>query len=1732
MISPPRDPYAPDVSVSAITFSNLTNIHYARFSHTPTRPHLNSPLHSRARYLEHGLGSSLALPTAAAALLQESLPGTLPALLVPTPLPKSTAPSAKHHRSSSPAASVQPTLWVFAPATLLARSKDLLAPVFAIADTGVWHPSSPPAPTEAFLAALRRSIPIALRSEGVRVLGDRLIHPSAGLAYSFSLSVLSPAEPTVVARLRVSKSLARHLQDPDSAAALAGEHIPVLAAPLGTSAVLAARAIAGDALSASVIARWREAGLLPPGNLEDDAVVFLKMSDGHDVPFPRVCVLTEQPPRSIISQASASSALSASSAAKNGAQNSVPADASQQDSTAKAAQPKSPARSRKRPRSPGSAMSDVPADVKTEPKPEKTSASRSLPHQLDPLATLRDRFAADAPTAKSLNDALELARKEGKAEPVPVLHHPLAHGIPPPSFEHHEDEVGKHTKTENDTTSETHNSPTAGTKTSGADAESNTKANRSSNIAQPEDDQKQVSAEAPVPNITKRSGSSEGLDAFLLDGDTSGEQGGFDSGPGMDMTDFTAFDDDVTKFFGNSIDDRLPGTDNPLSEPDVSGRSLPPEQTNSIGRSADQDASLSQSNSDGSKLVRDSDMEIDTDEHKPPKDTRTTTGRGAGRSAFSEDVMAMALSVLRKQRVMASRPDNKAVNSELSGIFEDDLVERRLGRLRPVGAIGKRHTRSKLIARKLLVPSKADVYSTRYTPSTTVSNSTALYGLPPQKPCKAYSEPSRLSLMDMYIPRRKLKAFMRLRKTGKPFTRESTLTLSDSEDSDSSDCEDEETRPTNSNIYSGVGRNANGKTENIVEESRKHSAHATGHTDWQAKGHSGKSEPSSVKIVDMVAVDCVSACMVLASSQLLPLSFSPVSYESESPSAAAENSESGEPLREDVGAKSTESHDGDIKPPNSAASRSQPITQVASPVSLPVAVAKREREMLALLTILEMQAFSMSELDLFRDEKVSQKRKAFALGSRQDPAPREESQNTVSSATVRCVVHGLPRILNTSRAFGSCSAELRSLHKEVPAMEIRGPLSVNDVLGGNSSVFPLERPRVCVGYNNDWIETPSGVLPLWEKTGLEPYSERKNVEYVAVAPKDMESDVRLFLRDLSAAYEECSFGRHSAMPFDAVTLISNSMVKPDPRGLMKNPDLLSDVDKAMAEQYHLAITGLCTKLDAVTREHRKNASGVATNIVAYIVSPYENGDMAANVALLKAVAPLVSSIPGTVPSTVAMFGSNVLGGSLPPAPWRSSPASKSVVSITVRVLPREVVNRQLCGHVQIRCLLEKSLRPQLMKAVSFAVFSSIRSKRVRTSLIDGDVAGVIARTALMPDDLMSPMTPDIVAESPGAPPAAPVSPKGTLTEENVGSPPTNSAALPHAFIDQSVALSPSFLHEPAIVLSGVGKHLGQVDARADIVLHLAYSFCESSSRYVFVWTSQRGEMLDIATVPISKFAVAASRRKAFWCMWVRGQRWKIPYVKDIHATVTKLGPLVEGEVDDWEWVLAKVMRAKAASADKHSEDQPDEKVIRRFPPLVDQPRGEDIADLYSDHPTPATPGNLHHANPGATSKPSISLETKMPGISSVSILNVCEADEQFLLAPGEKSDTNQCGFVLVSLDSTSGRRKPLASAVLARFEEKDITAIQLNVFRHYGKERQGEDMVDDRSPWDAAAVETIASNIASNFHDLRYVGAPPSWPQSHWMSSYPIHLDVVRRFQRQVEFVHASAFGPDILGLK
>lgn len=1327
---------------------------------------------------------------------------------------------------------------------------------------------------------------------------------------------------------------------------------------------------------------------------------------------------------------------------------------------------------------------------------------------VDALAVSQAIFESDAPTASTLNRALDAARKQSGDDPVPILHHPFVEPIPPPCFLPPFQKEEVKLQAHGPTASETHDGPVL-------NKVENTVAfvGGSDPVVEKTGAVKhEVQAESEPPQ--------NDIDSFLHEGDAAPKppnDTSFDAGPSVDMTDFTVFDDEVAEFF-DGMDERGTGPeDSALGTVDdvgISAHTVP-----GGDRLPDHDASLSQSGSDPNRHRPDGCMDVDTDFNKQSSDGPPLVQHPDPRLR-AHDVMAMALSTLRKSSFVVPRPHDNVVGSTVSSFFEDDLTERRLVRLGPVGSLGKRRARVKMRTRRMLKANvNYDACSKPQDVAVSASTTDSFYAFSSQLPYKVGTTVSQKPIPDCYVPRRKLKAYYKLRRQGKTVPPSVPSLHSESEDSDCSDL-DEFSMPE---AHDGMTTKSDAKLEDLTKAALLESlAQETAHEksdDAQKDDDSVEFNPH--KIFESVAVDCASACMVLAASHAALANQPPVGTESgpTEMNGSPTLSQSDDTHKGNAGPVATKSIAHTLLPklPGNA--------QNVSPIGRSATASKKDREMQTLLTLLEMQAFSVRELDLFRDSDSANKTDRLAP-HRQDVGSNDKAQ-VVTAATVRRVLMGLPRLLETSQVFGNYNAAVREAENgSLVPLKVVGPVPVQDVLGEKAAVFPLTLPRICVGMNKDLVETSSSVLPLWEKSGLEPYSERKNVEYVAVGPKEIENDVRLFLRDVSAAYEECSFGRHAAMPFDAITLIANSKSKSDQRSRMKNPEVLFETDKAMSEQYHLAVTGLCTKLAAVTREHRKSLTDAPRNIVAYIISPFANSETAANVSLLRAVAPLVGGIPGTVPSMVTMLGSSATGSTLPSAPWRSTHASKSVVSITVRIIPREVVDRKLSGHAEIECLLERPLRPQLIKAVSFAVFSSIRSKRIRTSQMDGEASGMLARASLMPDDLMSPMTPEIVAESPGGSAATPVSPKGGSADESLGSPPTSFASHSAVFLDQSSALSPSYLHEPAVVLSGVGKHMGQAGGSADIVLHLAYTYCESASRFVFTWTDQRGEMLDTATVPISKTHSGASRRKAFWCMWARGQRWKISFVQEVHTTICKVGKLDECEVEDWDWVISKVLQADASTSDKRADEVPVHKVVRRFP-RIEQSLGDDLSDLYTDHPTPATPGVSQPPSSVTTTKNTVSMDIKMPNVSSVTVLNVCPADEHLLLEISDRrTDTERPDFAIVSENSLSRGPNVQASAVLARFEESSVSAIELNVMRHYGTEPQGEDMTDDRSPWDGLSVQGIASSIVTNFHALRYVGVPPSWPSERWLTIYPVHVDIVRRFEMHIRHVQNLTSSP------
>lgn len=1657
-----RPLFDPAVTVSALALHNLHKIPYSRFalpSHPDPPP---SPVAERARWIESGVPASIAIPAAALSLLAEHVPSALCACL-----------SLKSKNAPGP----QPCLYVFGTNATQLAAAQLLRPAFVHEHSGVWEPHSGPAMilvTRALLSSVHRAINHALEAMGAVRIASTLVLPQANLSYTFAVSLGRGANPHVLIRVAVKPCNLRRITDHDTAAALHST-IHVQAGPTAVSGLLSPRPVAGDSLTASVIARWKEAGLLPSTQLPDSTVLFVTVS-GVDVPFPRMTVLTTHPVKSL-SQSSPSN--------------------TQPD---KALHPKKPIsaaslwKSRKRPRSPVSV--DLPTTT-----PRKPSAVPLDPQSAQPAA---NSFASDAPTAQSLNAAIQA--QGGLNHPVPVLHHP---------FVNPQVTVFTGTSTQS-ATQET-------------DVKSQTAWDPASTTVKQQQTLQPISPVKPEPVLslptqpTQQSQNAQqqgqqppqqstddgnAIDCFLQDSD-SNAQDGFDTGPGMDMGDFCAIEDEFTEYFNDGMDDRIQNGNNDLlqDEDSQNGVSNQP-KLNSVAKNASSAGTQPQ---DAANL--DSSMEIDSESKPTISNNAAAAGNIGSASNLNPsplDVVNLALDALRKP-IPSTRPQKEAVRSQLFSFFEKDLSERRHRNLSANRTITKRRPRStstgKYSTTQLVDDYLQSTFKSANPTAAPEAITTAVTGiLTPKLRSNLLQQDSRPT----YVPRRKMKAYRKLRRAGLQVLVSSLV--NDGTDSDSSVSDDEE-----GTTYA-LGNNP----ERSPATGGFLPAHLTASsplkdinkpiTDTNLSEALPRPSTDPRKIAESVAVDCASACMVLA-----------VDKNCDGPGAwPADDRSGGSSQNQEPACSPTGIRDEDIKAtPNASVSghavgkpilqHSVPKSQVSGVMSSPPSrlSSKQSRDFFAILSLLEMQMFSMPELSVFADgERID----SPEVMLKKQKITHEKESRQVSSAIMRRVLLGLPRALETSSVFGSCFASFQEENAETVLPTVQGPLSVNEFLGGDATVFPLESPRVCVGYNKEWMEASSGVLPLWEKSGFEPYSEKKNVEYVAVAPKDIEEDVRLFLRDISAAYEECLFGKHEGMLNESVTFISNSQAKSaNSDKHAKSPTQLSDVDRSMAEQYHLAVTGLCTKLTAVTRDYRKNPSRAPANIVAYIVSPFPKCSTAANVSLMKAVAPLVTAIPGTVPSFAV---SNTHVPNLPAAPWRSSTSSKGIISVTVRVIPREVVDRKLSGRTEVDELLKRPMRPQLMKAVSFAVFNSIRFKRVRNPSMDGEIYSVLSKASLMPDDLMSPMTPDIIAESPGG--NTPVSPVGPSAEETNGQL-GPGASLGGSLTDQSSALSPSFLHEPVMVLAGVGKHMGQTGERSNIVLHLAYAYCASSLRYVFVWTDQRGEVLDTATVPVSKASLTTSRRKAFWGMWARGQRWRISYVEEVHATVAKLGSMSDAEIEDWEWVIRKVTSARSGNAEKKMEES-GPTIERRFPPLPPQ-QTDDTLEPFTDVSTPATPGTSQPMTSAAGAKNQVSMDIKMPTMSSVTLLSVCNADTHLFMEKSGDDNSDRRDFAVISDTSLAKERNVQANATLARFDDDGISAIEVNVLRHFGKLEEGEEMSDDRSPWDGNDIQAIANTIAVNFHELRYVSSPPSWPHKRWLSMYPIHLDAVRGFQTNLKHI-------------
>ncbi len=1640
----------PKVRINALALRNLDSLPFKqlRASSGAAPP----TLAARARWLEHGLGAAQALTAAATAALSESVPS---ALVAPV-----------RHNGTSAKDGAAPAIWIFGSNSDIAQACELLGDAFSVSEEGLWTSRGPRAQTDALFEAISRAIFAALEADGAFRVGSDILDPSSHLMYRFKLVLSSAVVPTVVLRVAVFQSSLRYVDDDDTNNALEQDAnsplLPVVVSPLALRASLSKRRLAGDALSASVLARWKEAGLLPAGALKDSAVIFLRLNNGIEVPFPRACVLT-----AVRKESGKSDKMQISSTPTRNSSLNIRRD---QEVLW---------RSRKRPRSP-SAVLEEPQEQRMESKISETPA-KTEPLIAEPNPVIDAASKIPVLSATSFSNALAEAGMNGMKDPTPTLYHPLARTpAPPPPLEL---STVTNPKQEDKAMSD-------GTTLNPAPSPSST------NPAPPPLDTSSRGINNRSMNQTNE------LDVFGFSQDVSS---GFGAG-NMDMGDVGSLDDEVNieEFFGGGSS----GMDSDLFCTPLDSSS------NRLG-SGEGNTNTDQSRN--SKSTAKSATSVGGGRsaglQSPNKNELGVRARGIDKknckTISSTEVLNQVLSTIAAIPYTTKRPSVAERESTLKTFYEEDITKRVTDSMFGKCAPSQRYNCN------VVCPVDG-----RYMPSYTQYGSAE--GV---RNMLKRGSPMRMNRKSRqyYVPKRRLNMYNLLSmKKSSPaeFARlvSSRCTLLESSSDDESDSGGDD----------DLMNVAPGLKDTDSDEVKLRSGNVDGDAPLMGKDAIEiASGTDASKVAQNVAVDCASACMVLIDEfQRSSLSSTPAPSRSMSQtgsisngSAAGTSVSTGLSASNGLDAKSpafsTAIHSASPKVSAStnsyARSAPAPYTHGASQRC----AQKKEKDANAFLALLQMQCLGVEGLQLFGspDDSVRTSDSGMEIdnssstsrGPSNSPILKVTDPKPVSTAILRRALHGFSRTIESSKALRSY-AMITDAPNSNENLQVSGPLHLADVYGEGSSVRTLGAPKVCIGYSNDWLETSGSILPLWEKSGLEPYSERKNVQYTILAPKRSEEDAKVFFRDVSAAYEECSFGTHTPLVGDLITPIAITQSSIRSKSQSTENSELSHDESAMVHQYSLTIASLSNKLTAL-----RKSSASANNFVVYVVSPFRRGSDAANAALLRAAAPILNAVPGAACTTASNGQLNPPSSSA----WRSPSRLGQGFSLHVRIIPYESIDRRISSWMKADMEIGVPSRPQLVKGLAFSVYSSLRSKRLRCSVPGGDkeTSGNVFGSTLATDDQMSPMTPDFVADPVAlsiTPHSPTVSPHGPVFEE--GATHHHHVSSHGVAIDQSSALCPSYLHEPAVILAGVGTQLsapGESENASSMVLHLAYAFCKEASRFVFAWTDSRGEMLDMASVPVIGSGANSSRRRAFWCMWLRGQRWRLPYVESTHVTISKLGDIMEGEVEDWDVVFSKILYG-SVSAKSDSTG-----IVRRF---IDP-------DSYIDHPTPATPATTqHHTSASGTpvqQHRTEAAEMQPHGVKSLTLCTIRDGAGDRLLVDGSVQGSRQ-DFLCVAESAVYGEKYVQGKALLGCADEDGVSAVEINLMLHYGESNRMQCDKTAAEKWDAEKASEIAQVVAENFHSLRFVGAPPCWPQERWRNKLPLHVELVRNFRHTLRGVLSS----------
>uniref|UniRef100_A0A7S1XCG5 Mediator of RNA polymerase II transcription subunit 13 n=1 Tax=Compsopogon caeruleus TaxID=31354 RepID=A0A7S1XCG5_9RHOD len=666
--------------------------------------------------------------------------------------------------------------------------------------------------------------------------------------------------------------------------------------------------------------------------------------------------------------------------------------------------------------------------------------------------------------------------------------------------------------------------------------------------------------------------------------------------------------------------------------------------------------------------------------------------------------------------------------------------------------------------------------------------------------------------------------------------------------------------------------------------------------------------------------------------------------------------------------------------------------------------------------------------------------------------PRERR---LDPAVIRRSLFGVLRIFRDGRFGLSWKGPIED------GLALSGPLSLNEV---PTTHVVLEVGRVCVGLDGDWLEASPQILPLWEKVGLEPYSGRKHVSYIVLAPKILATAAAVFFRDLGTMYEECSFGLHQAASLDSIILIGDGNDRIDAFYDVEDRDHVfpNEAEAKLLDRYSDAAAGVALKLT-------RHGGGNGGRLLVYVVSPFPAAHQMANARLLAALAPL------------AGIGRGGQGSGL--VPWQDPQTAQELASklpATIRLISPDLVSSQEMVSDGL------PLRPQLMKALACSVYNSLKGKQLNASPDVDAILSSCGSVAKSKSEMMSPVTPEQAVCSPGSAVPTAVAGGGMAVDT------TDELA------EFSLAKSgSSSLYEPHAVLAGVGSHVGEYGADGGLVLLLSYCYVSSCMRYVCTLSDSRGDVMDSFVSPVLESESQEGRLKMFSLMWDRCSRWMVSFVKVVRLVVIKFGFLTESEVNDWIFFIEGQKERWVGAG-------------------IDISPSLRFGGSFKSRESPANQGEKPMRE-RSTDSPFCDSE-KVP--CSISVVSAQETNCLQLL-DGKDREARAVALLMGREDAASE-----ACVFVSELGDGKVAPTLLSLWCHFGLPMEDDNRED--CPWDSYDVSRILLRIAENFQELRSLSIPPSWPSSRWSGRWPRHIRALDDMQRTVSAVFSVKPSPSL----